>query len=121
MDHNQVQCRMPATMKHKTDQVPLNCHPQIPTLSPQSLIALLHNEADKEEPRIDISTSTPIQIPILELFNVDNEYWTDVFRASSMRGLTEEMELHELLDLDGEGEVNPEENSQDITRAHINT
>ena len=47
-----------------------------------------------------------------ELFNFDNEYWTDVFRASSMRGLTE---LHELLDLDGEGE------DGDITKAHIDT
>ena len=35
-----------------------------------------------------------------------------------MRGLTE---LHELLDLDGEGEVYVKENDGDITRAHIDS
>ena len=62
------------------------------------------------------NTST-IQIPILELFNFNNEYdWTDVFKASSMQDLMEEMEFHEELDLDGEGEVDAEENESDITR-----
>ena len=79
-----------------------------------SHLSIDYNKADDEEPRINISTSTPIRIPISELFNFDNEYWSDVLRASSMRGLTQEMELHELLDLDGEGEVDAEENAGDI-------
>src|SRR6266576_576789 len=63
-------------------------------LSPEDL-----NETVEMEP------GTAFQVSISDMFDFQNGYWTRAFQDSLMRGLMEEMELHELLDMDAEGEI----------------
>jgi hypothetical protein len=45
-----------------------------------------------------------IQLPLTEVFNFDNSYWMDVWQSMATRNLADEIEFHELADLDGDGE-----------------
>ncbi|KAF8876093.1 ribonuclease H-like domain-containing protein, partial [Infundibulicybe gibba] len=52
----------------------------------------------------------PPREPILikELFNFQDDTWAEIAKAASMRGLEEEMELYDLVDLDAAGEDDDE-------------
>ncbi|KAF8883952.1 hypothetical protein BD779DRAFT_1443445 [Infundibulicybe gibba] len=51
---------------------------------------------------------------IQELFDFSNSYWFELVQDTAMRGLAEEMEVYQLVDLDAEGEPT-EANDNDIT------
>ncbi|KAF8893625.1 hypothetical protein BD779DRAFT_1436015 [Infundibulicybe gibba] len=50
------------------------------------------------------STAAKEPIPIKELFNFQDDTWAEIAKATSIRGLEEEMELYDLVDLDAVGE-----------------
>lgn len=47
------------------------------------------------------------KIKISNLFDLQNTYWKGLTEAQAFRGLREELELHELVNLDAEGEADP--------------
>jgi hypothetical protein len=49
-------------------------------------------------------STVPGLTPIRDLFNFQNDTWTRIAKAISMRGLEDEMELYDLVDLDAAGE-----------------
>ena len=63
-------------------------------------------ESDSEDDIVEIM-SFPAKIPLRDLFDFNNMFWK-VSQTSSMRSLSDEMELHQLLDLDAEGELDDE-------------
>lgn len=63
-------------------------------------------ESDSED--IVATTSFPMKIPLRDLFDFNNMFWKKMSQTSSMRSLSDEMELHQLLDLDAEGELDDE-------------
>ena len=80
-------------------------------LSPEDL-----NETDEMEP-----PGTAFQVTISDMFDFQNGYWIRAFKGSSMRGLMEEMELHELLDMDAEGEIDSDyaDNEADLSQPTV--
>lgn len=64
-------------------------------------------EFDSEDDIVEIM-SFPTKIPLWDLFDFNNMFWKKVSQTSSMRSLSDEMELHQLLDLDAEGELDDE-------------
>ena len=60
-------------------------------------------ELDNEEP--PESSPNALSIPIKDLFDFTQSYWVDSYSKLAMRGLQDELELYELLDLDAEGDT----------------
>ncbi len=58
-------------------------------------------ELDNEEP--PEPSPNALSIPIKDLFDFTQSYWVDSYSKLAMRGLQDELELYELLDLDAEG------------------
>ena len=81
-------------------------------LSPEDL-----NETDEMER----GTGTAFQVTISDMFDFQNSYWIRAFKGSLMRGLMEEMELHELLDMDAEGEIDSDyvDNEADLSQPTV--
>ena len=46
-----------------------------------------------------------LSIPIRDLFDFTQSYWVEVYDKLAMRGLQDELELYELLDLDADGDT----------------
>ncbi|KAF8989199.1 hypothetical protein BDQ17DRAFT_1434524 [Cyathus striatus] len=63
------------------------------------------------------SFDEPIKISIQDLFDFKSAYWTNIMSQSSICNLDDEMELHELLDLDADGDFDKE--LADITCASL--
>ena len=61
-------------------------------------------ESDSEDNMVEIM-SFPMKIPLWDLFDFNNMFWKKVLQTSSMQSLSDEMELHQLLDLNAEGEL----------------
>lgn len=59
------------------------------------------------------------KVKISALFDFGNSHWRTVTQAHSLRGLREELELHELLDLDAEGEADPLDSVDGMTGAML--
>ena len=60
-------------------------------------------EIDNSKPA-DPSPGT-LSIPIKDLFDFTQTYWVQAYDKLAMRGLQDELELYELLDLDAEGDT----------------
>lgn len=56
------------------------------------------DDEDPPEPLPDV-----LSIPIKDLFDFTKSYWVKAYSKLAMRGLQDELELYELLDLDAEG------------------
>jgi hypothetical protein len=69
-------------------------------------------------PQTEINPNTPLQIPLRNLFDFNNPYWVNLWKDLAMRNLADELEFHELVDLDAEGDVD-EGDEGDITRAYM--
>lgn len=52
--------------------------------------------------------TTPEKRSLADLFNFEDKYWQEQLKRATMLSLSAEMELHELLDIDAEGEVDTE-------------
>ena len=76
------------------------------------------NAADEGNPNEQASFG-PTQIRISTIFDFDNEHWTRSMRGVAIRGLAEEMELYELVDLDAEGEIDPDYSVHDMMQATL--
>ena len=46
-----------------------------------------------------------LSIPIRDLFDFTQSYWVEAYDKLAMRGLQDELELYELLDLDADGDT----------------
>ncbi|KAF7776819.1 hypothetical protein Agabi119p4_5212 [Agaricus bisporus var. burnettii] len=57
-----------------------------------------------------------ISLSLPEVFDLDNSYWMDTWKGLAMRNLVDETEFDELMDLDGNAEVD-NGNEADITLA----
>lgn len=67
----------------------------------QELIeAVAIDNEDPPEPSPDV-----LSIPIKDLFDYTQSYWVESYNKLAMRGLQDELELYELLDLDAEGDT----------------
>jgi hypothetical protein len=75
------------------------------------------NAADEGDP--NEQASRPTQIRISTIFDFNNEHWTRSMRGIAIRGLAEEMELYELVDLDAEGEIDPDYSVHDMMQATL--
>jgi hypothetical protein len=60
-------------------------------------------EIDDEEP--PEPNPEALSIPIKDLFDFSQSYWVEAYGKLAMRGLQDELELYELLDLDAEGDT----------------
>ncbi|KAH9162790.1 ribonuclease H-like domain-containing protein [Lactarius sanguifluus] len=60
------------------------------------------NSAEPPEPFSDV---LGLSIPIRNLFDFTQLYWVEAYEKLAMRGLQDELELYELLDLDAEGDT----------------
>ena len=58
------------------------------------------DDEDPPEPSPDV-----LSIPIKDLFDFTKSYWVEAYSKLAMRGLQDELELYELLDLDAEGDT----------------
>ena len=58
------------------------------------------DDGDLPEPLPDA-----LSIPIKDLFDFTKSYWVEAYSKLAMRGLQDELELYELLDLDAEGDT----------------
>ena len=58
------------------------------------------DDKDPPEPSPDA-----LSIPIKNLFDFTESYWVEAYSKLAMRGLQDELELYELLDLDAEGDT----------------
>lgn len=61
-------------------------------------------EMDNNEPAPTPSPES-LSIPIKDLFDFTQPYWIEAYEKLAMRGLQDELELYELLDLDAEGDT----------------
>jgi hypothetical protein len=103
--------------------------PQGPSCSTSSFTSVANQLITAHSPLEDLDlneaepdgTVTTVQILMSEMFDFTNTYWTKTFKGSLMHGLTEEMELHELLDLDAEGDVDYADNEADLSQPAIDT
>jgi hypothetical protein len=73
-----------------------------------SLRSIIHElieaaEADDDEP--PEPSSDVLSIPIKDLFDFTQSYWVEAYDKLAMRGLQDELELYELLDLDADGDT----------------
>lgn len=59
-----------------------------------------------------------IKVRIQDLFDFENPYWLDVVKTAGIRGLDEEMEFYQLVDLDADGEID-ESGENDLTQAAL--
>jgi hypothetical protein len=59
-----------------------------------------------------------INLSLTEVFDLENSYWMDIWRGLAMRNLADEMEFHELIDLDGNAEAD-DGSEGDITLALV--
>ena len=80
-----------------------------------------HSPPEDPDPNDEPGAMTTVQILMSEMLDFTNAYWTKTFKGSLMHGLTEEMELHELLDLDAEGDVDYADNETDLSQPAIDT
>ena len=69
----------------------------------QKLIDAVDTDNDSDEPP-EPSTDM-ISIPIRDLFDFTQSYWVEAYDKLAMRGLQDELELYELLDLDADGDT----------------
>ena len=69
----------------------------------QKLIDAMDTDNDSDEPP-EPSTDM-ISIPIRDLFDFTQSYWVEAYDKLAMRGLQDEVELYELLDLDADGDT----------------
>jgi len=60
-------------------------------------------ELDNEE--LPEPSPNALSIPVKDLFDFTQSYWVDSYSKLAMRGLQDELELCELLDLDAEGDT----------------
>jgi hypothetical protein len=61
-------------------------------------------ETDNKEPLPEPSPDA-LSIPIKDLFNFTQSYWVEAYDKLATRGLQDELELYELLDLDADGDT----------------
>jgi len=54
-------------------------------------------------------------VKIANLFNYANRHWTRVVEKVAFRGLGEELELYELVELDADGKVEPSDKVDGMT------
>lgn len=55
------------------------------------------------------------KVKISVLFDFENSHWKAITQAHALRSLREELELHELIDLDADGEADPDESVDGMT------
>jgi hypothetical protein len=67
----------------------------------ESLLKLIDNKEENMELHLSC-TASPIKL--LELFDFTVEYWIKTAELTGSRGLQDELEFYELLDMDGSGE-----------------
>jgi len=60
-------------------------------------------EIDDDEPP-ELSPDA-LSIPIKDLFDFTQSYWVEAYGKLAMRGLQDELELYELLNLDADGDT----------------
>lgn len=68
----------------------------------QELIEAVELDNDEELPE---PSPNALSITIKDLFDFTEPYWIDSYSKLGMRGLQDELELYELLDLDAEGDT----------------
>ncbi|GBE86226.1 hypothetical protein SCP_0901050 [Sparassis crispa] len=81
-----------------------------------TLSRMVDTDLDNPDSR---SFSSKITVTLHSLFNMTSTYWLDSHARSSVQSLADELEVYELLDLDGEGELaeGPEIDSDDVAAA----
>ena len=57
----------------------------------------------------ELRPTSSLSIPLETLFNFEFTFWTESNQIVSARGLQEELELYQLLDLDADGEIDEED------------
>jgi hypothetical protein len=67
----------------------------------QELIEAVETDND-ELPEASLDA---FSIPIRDLFDFMQSYWVEAYDKLAMRGLQDELELYELLDLDADGDT----------------
>jgi hypothetical protein len=69
----------------------------------QGLIEAVDTDNDLDEP--PEPCADVLSIPIRDLFDFTQSYWVEAYDKLAMRGLQDELELYELLDLDADGDT----------------
>jgi len=87
-----------------------------------TIVEGLTRDADAASSEEDMPRALPpgsVKISLKNLFDLDNDYWQKVTTAATSRTLQEEMELHQLLDLDAEGDPDDVDEDNDVLSASI--
>jgi hypothetical protein len=97
-----------APMAQDTPPITRNSSPDSVSIRPPGMRAIIQElieavELDNEEP--PEPSPNALSIPIKDLFDFTQSYWVDSYSKLAMRGLQDELELYELLDLDAEGDT----------------
>ena len=98
---------------------PLSIDPNLLASGGRSFTAMMTELGDTAEAE-DLDDQLPTQvfpskkIPIADLFDFQNPDWLNASKVSLMRSMSEEMEIHDLLDIDAEGEPDPLNDENDI-------
>jgi hypothetical protein len=75
-------------------------------------------QVEEDEDEEDV-TPGEIHVKIANLFNYANRHWTRVVEKVAFRGLGEELELYELVELDADGKVEPSDEVDGMTEATL--
>ena len=97
-----------APMAQDTPSPAHNSTPDSVSIQPPGMRGIIQQlveavELDNEEP--PEPSPNALSIPIKDLFDFTQLYWVDSYSKLAMRGLQDELELYELLDLDAEGDT----------------
>jgi hypothetical protein len=88
------------------------------TLDPNSLRGItssnLTYDDDEQEPDSMIMSRN-----IADIFNFDNSMWTEISKELAIRGLDDELELYELVDLDAAGDLDDPAMIDEMARASL--
>jgi len=71
----------------------------------RGIVQELIKAAETDNNELPEPSPDALSIPIRDLFDFMQSYWVEAYDKLAMRGLQDELELYELLDLDADGDT----------------
>lgn len=88
------------------------------TSSFTNIVNRLIQQVEEDEDEDEVAPGN-IHVKVANLFNYANRHWTRVVEKIAFRGLGEELELYELVELDADGELEPSDGVDSMTEATL--
>ena len=107
----------PSTTDTESENTPDN-EPESRSTSFTNIVNRLIQRVEEDEDEDEVSPGE-IHVKIANLFNYTNRHWTRVVEKVAFRGLGEELELYELVELDADGELEPSDGVDGMTEATL--